>query len=144
LVKDYMSNPDQEDGFMAEQKRISSAQEQKLTPGKWLKLRLDEPTADAQFGIVTGPCHFILDFAITTDPYPAGRSVMIRAVNTEGDADNAVASHPIAQYGATDTGPQHFAYSAQGYLSKGQWLRVQGFADSELTITKSETRVTTW
>lgn len=137
-------DPSAEDGFV-KQIRRSSAQEQSITPGQWTKVRMAEDTFDgSKFAIVTGPCHFVLSCAVTTDPVPAGKSLMLRAVNTGDDPDAAVASHPIEQYGPTDAGAQHFSHFSQGWVEDGQWLRVQINADAAVRITKSETRVTTW
>ena len=135
----------EEDGFV-DQKRLSSAQEQTITKvATWTKVRMDEDSADgAKFAIVKGPCHYIFDIALTTDPLQPGKSVMLRSVSTGDDPDEVETVQPIAQFGATDSGPQHFAYSSQGWLPEGQWLRAQVNTDGPLTITKAETRVTTW
>lgn len=138
---------DPEGGGFVDQIRRSSSVEQNLAAGKWAKLRMaapDDPSG-AQFGIVAGPAHFILDMALTTSGgLTPGKAVMIRAVNTADDPDDPVASHPIGQTTPTDGGPQHFTYQAQGWLDTGQWLRVQANPDEALTITKAETRVTIW
>jgi hypothetical protein len=127
-------------------KRIST-QAQGLNPGGWLKVRIgaeDDPSGP-QFGIVNGPCGFILHVALTTNEgLPVGKSLMLRAVNTTGDPDNVEDVHPIWQSGPTDSGTQHFAYSAQGEVKAGQTLRVQAKTDDSVQITMAETRVTTW
>jgi hypothetical protein len=125
-------DPTQEDGFV-EQIRLR------------VRIGEEDDPSGPQFGAVNGPCHFLLDMYLTTDGGIApGKSMMLRGVNTDGDPDNVVAQHPIMQYGPTDTGSQHHAYSTQGWLPEGQTLRVQANTDDTVRITKTETRVTTW
>lgn len=137
-------DPAQDEEAFVDQIRRASDQEQTLPAGNWVKVRIgaeDDPNGP-QFGVVNGPTHFILTIALTTDPVPDGKSLMLRAVNTKGDPDNVVASHPIQQYGRTDAGSQHFVYGTQGWVDTDQTLRVQAYADADIVVSKSETRVT--
>lgn len=133
-------------GFVDQTRRVSD-QGQAIPAGRWTNVRLgdEDDTTGPQFGIVSGPAHFVLHIAVTTaaglDP---GQAVMFRAVNTDGDAYNVVAGHPIGQVSATDDGAQHFTYDAQGWLDDEHWLRVQVNPDAEFEIVKTETRVTVW
>jgi hypothetical protein len=138
-------DPEGEDTFVDQIRRVST-QGQTIQPGAWSNVRLgdQDDTSGPQFGIVSGPCHFILNVELTTAGGIDGRAVMLRAVNTEGDATNAVTGHPITQCGATDNGSQHFSYGTQGWLDDGQWLRVQANPDVAVTVSKAESRVTTW
>lgn len=145
LLRYIEGGPDDQEGFVQYTARASDT-EQTFTPGEWLNIRMADPSDDvpSQFGIAAGPAHFVLDVVLTVERGTPGRSLMIRAVNTKGDADNVVAAHPIEQYAATDEGSQHFAYRAQGFVGDGQWLRAQLTTDVELSVVRSETRVTLW
>jgi hypothetical protein len=136
-------DPAAEEEELVDQIRRVSEQEQTLAPGRWAKVRIgaEDDETGPQFGIVNGPCHFMLTINLTTDGFHPDSALMLRAVNTEADPDNVKSSHPIEQRSPTDDGPQHFAYAAQGWVPEGQTLRVQANPDTEVTISKAETRV---
>lgn len=136
--------PDQEDGFV-DQIIMTSTTEQTVQGGTWSTLRTQDEADQAPFfAALSGPTKFVLTLAVTTRAGATpGKSVMLRAVNTEG-TDTIKHAHPIEQCTATDDGPQHFAYTAQGDVPAGQWLRVQINPDEDLTITRTDTRVTSW
>jgi hypothetical protein len=139
-------DPAAEDGYV-DQIRRSNSQAQTLAPSSWRNVRIgaEDDASGPQFGIISGPAHWSLHATLTTEGgIPAGKSLMLRAVNTKGDADNVVNGHPIVQFGPTDTGPQHFGYSMQGWTDEGQTLRVQANADAEVILTKTETRASIW
>lgn len=133
-----------EEGFV-DQVRMSSDTEQVVKAGQWVTLRTqDEADGGPFYAATKGRANFVLTMALTTKSgLTPGKSLMLRAINQIGTTE-IKGVHPIEQYSPTDAGPQHFAYTAQGLVAEGQWLRVQLNADEEVTITKAETRVTTW
>ena len=113
--------------------------------GDWHTIRLsrsDDPTG--VYGVKAGPFHYLLDAHLTTAEMPAGAVLMVRAVNTKGDADDVVSDAPIASCIASSRNAQHFAYSAGDYTDEGQWLRLQVQTTQQVSLTVVETSTTIW
>jgi N-acetylmuramoyl-L-alanine amidase len=138
-------DPAAEETFVQQIRKKNTVAQVIEADGDWHTIRLsrsDDPTG--VYGVAPGPFHYLLDAHLTTAEMPAGAVLMVRAVNTEGDADDVVADAPIASCVASTRAAQHFAYSAQDHTDQGQWLRVQVQTTQQVSLTLVETSTTTW
>jgi len=139
-----LNPPPLQESFMDRIEKSSSVA-QEIPAGKWTTLRLsasDDPTG--VYGIAPGPFRFLVDVHLVTVHGQPGDQLLVRAVNTAGDADNVTSPHPPAETRLSDPDAQHVNLSMQGATDEGEWLRIQLRPQRDVSVTQIQTRATLW